>query len=215
MDPNRLILMVPACNLTRFSANQETRSARRERLASRKPLRLVTLGTFSQRKGALDYCEIVESLSPEKFEFRFVGSISKDAEKLAQRLGPKVQWVKRVKQSDVPSQFAWGDVFLYPTLEEGLPQSSMQAYAAGLPIVTTENGASKDLLSVGAQCWEVPVRSPKEVAELLKELEGHRNQLLNSNSEEAQSRSWTDAATDLLAALQEKFNLNDGVPPEA
>ncbi len=52
-------------------------------------------------------------------------------------------------RKDVPSVLAAADVFVFPTLHEGLPVSLMEAMAAGLPCVVSNVRGNADLIEPG------------------------------------------------------------------
>ncbi len=202
VDAARMITMLPACNLKKFGDFAAAVKDRRERIQKSDHLRVVTVGAFSLRKGAFDYCETVEALSRDRFKFRFIGSISEDAVTFHRRLGFKVDWVPRTKQTELRSHFAWGDIFLYPTLEEGFPQVTMQASASGLQILTTRNGGFADLQSLDENCREIPISDAGYTVRLLNELEADRSKILAPEAAIGRpARTWDCAARDLLESI--------------
>ena len=52
-------------------------------------------------------------------------------------------------RKDVPTLLAASDVFMFPSWQEGLPVSQMEAMAAGLPCVVSEVRGNADLISQG------------------------------------------------------------------
>ena len=50
---------------------------------------------------------------------------------------------------DVPRLLAASDVFMFPSLQEGLPVSQMEAMAAGLPCVVSDVRGNADLIHQG------------------------------------------------------------------
>jgi glycosyltransferase involved in cell wall biosynthesis len=52
-----------------------------------------------------------------------------------------------------------------------------QAWAAGLPLLTTTNCGGPDLIADGAPGWAVPIRCPEAMADRLSWSDEHRHEL--------------------------------------
>jgi glycosyltransferase involved in cell wall biosynthesis len=62
-------------------------------------------------------------------------------------------------------RFQTSDIFLFPTLEEGFVRVVAEAMACGLPVITTKNAGSSDLIEAGLNGEIVPIRDPEAMAE--------------------------------------------------
>jgi glycosyltransferase involved in cell wall biosynthesis len=96
---------------------------------------------------------------------------------------PGVRQVGQVPFGELPSQFQQCDVFLLPSLVEGLPQTLLEAMACGLPVVVSENTAGPEVVSDGSQGYVVPIRDPDSIAERLRELHDQPERLRRMSSE--------------------------------
>lgn len=194
-------LMVSAVNVSEFAASESARQVRVQRFKTDQPLRLLMVGTFSYRKGALDVAALVRELPVEQFVFRFVGTIAPEAEALAKSLSDKVEWVSRVPQSELKAHYEWGDLFLMPSIEEGLAAVLPQAKAAGLLILATPNSGAEDVVTPGVDGWILPARDADAFAEHLLRIQSQRESLRLAMSQSVAlpaNRSWTDAAQDFV-----------------
>ena len=63
-------------------------------------------------------------------------------------------------RADMPNVYASFDVFVLPSLDEGMPMCVLEAIAAGVPAVGTTVGAIPELLADG-KGWLVPPGDPK------------------------------------------------------
>jgi glycosyltransferase EpsD len=84
-------------------------------------------------------------------------------------VGERVRFVGY--RTDVKDFYGMADVFVFPSLREGLPVALMEAMAAGLPCVASRNRGSDDLLQ------ESPLRfNANDKDELIQKLEMALNQ---------------------------------------
>lgn len=67
------------------------------------------------------------------------------------------------------------DVFVLPSLKEGLPYTILEAMAAGLPVVATDVGGIPDLVKNRETGFLVPPRDPNALAEALKSVMEDKN----------------------------------------
>jgi glycosyltransferase involved in cell wall biosynthesis len=152
--------------------------ARCTRLLSGAPLRVLNVGAVTFRKGIWDTAAVIRMLGTERFDFRIVGTVAPEAAGLVAKLRPAATFVRKQPQSRLPASYTWGDVFMLPTIEDGFPSVLAQAAAAGLPILTTPNGAGRDLVRDGQNGWVLPIRSPLKFIERLQWADAHRRELV-------------------------------------
>jgi glycosyltransferase involved in cell wall biosynthesis len=57
------------------------------------------------------------------------------------------------------------DIFILPSLEEGLARTSLEALACGLPIVVTPHTGSNDFVRPGVNGEIVPIRNARAIAD--------------------------------------------------
>jgi len=204
----RLLLLGTDCSQFRASGDHIAERSRRVRLAAR--LRVLVVGTFSCRKGAVDLVRIAEE-TRQIVEIRFVGAIAGDAVPLRERAATTIEFIPKIPQFDLPQQYEWGDLFLFPTIEDGYAAVLAQAAAAGLPILATTNCAAPDLITQGATGWVLPIRRPDLFIEQLRWCNQHRGELakmVESAYNQFVPRDWSEVArhfvTDCAVALEAK-----------
>ena len=199
VSPDKVILLLSAVDVERFRSNQETLRSRRNRLAAGHPLHVLMVGTFSRRKGAVDLFEIARRLS-KNMKFRFVGDISRDALVLKEQAHSIIEFVPRVPEFALNKHYSWGDVFVFPTIEDGFPAVLAQALASGLPVLATPNSSAPDIVRHGETGWILPTRNPSMFVDQLNWCDSHRGaleELIQRLYLGFPQRDWDDMAADL------------------
>ena len=148
------------------------------------PLRILTVGSVTLRKGP-QYTFETSKLLGKEFDFRLVGGCS-FSEPVKRELGKRLHLVGDVPRSEVRDHFQWADVFLLPSLCEGMATVLIEALSSGLPVIATENSGLE--INEGVDGFLVPVRSPDAIAERLNQLASDRT-LLSEMSRNAKKRS--------------------------
>ncbi len=199
VPPGRLNLVPLGVNTRQFGPSGTVLTERMKRILVGEPLRVLTVGTFSAQKGALDFFQIVSRLHPLGFRFRFVGAIQKEVAALARQLSDRVEFIPRQVETALPQQYAWGDLFLFPTLQDGFAVVLAQANAACLPVLTTTNSAGPDLIIEGRTGWVLPIRDPAALGERLRWCDENRLRLagmVEDLGKHYRARDWNDVAID-------------------
>jgi len=79
---------------------------------------------------------------------------------------------------DLSSVMPRWDVFVLPSLEEGLPIAALDAMAAGLPVVASAVGGVPELIEDGKTGWLVPPRDVEALTSRIRLLLNNREQRL-------------------------------------
>jgi glycosyltransferase involved in cell wall biosynthesis len=141
-DPKKLRVVINGTDLTRFPAPAAARSAIRSELGIPEDARvLVTIGRLVKEKNhALLVRAAAPLLGPET---RLVivgdGALRDDLRKVVAQLGRGYVHLTGARR-DVPSLLASADAYALSSDSEGLPIGLLEAWAAGLPVVSTAVG---------------------------------------------------------------------------
>ncbi|HEX2015486.1 MAG TPA: glycosyltransferase family 4 protein [Solirubrobacteraceae bacterium] len=117
---------------------------------------------------------------------------------------PNVRHVGHLPYEEQPTVLATADVFLFPSLAEGFPQTPLQAMASGLPVVVSENTFGPGVVADGEQGFVVPIRDPDAIAERLRALhasEGLRRRLGRAARELGERYSWEAYGAGVVQAI--------------
>jgi len=90
---------------------------------------------------------------------------------MAAELGLRnVVFAGRIPYSEVPAYHAAADVFVLPSLYEGIPLVLVEAHASGKPVVCTELRDAPDVMLNGKSGYVVPQKGYREMAEKIIEI---------------------------------------------
>jgi glycosyltransferase involved in cell wall biosynthesis len=120
---------------------------------------------------------IIEELDPARFEFRFVGAITPEGRALAGRLRHLATFRGHRPEAALREEYAWGDLFVLPTIQDGFSVVLLQAAIGGLPVLTTSHSAGTDLVREAVTGWVCPVRSPGSFVKRLRWCDENRAEL--------------------------------------
>src|SRR5262249_54770934 len=118
LQRHRLQLLLLGTSTAAFRPTPDAIDARCRRILSGEPLRLLYIGTLSFRKGMQDIASMLRSLRGRNFRFRSVGPTTSEVRTLKSTLSGIAEFVPKQPQRDLPKWYAWGDVFIFPTLED-------------------------------------------------------------------------------------------------
>ena len=82
-------------------------------------------------------------------------------------LGDAVRFPGRIEHAAMPALYAQADVALNPSTVDNMPNSVLEAYASGLPLVSTRVGGVPDIVDDGESGLLVPPGDPAAMAEAL------------------------------------------------
>jgi glycosyltransferase involved in cell wall biosynthesis len=80
----------------------------------------------------------------------------------------RIRFAGEVTWDDVPTYLAAGDIFVFPSKFEGMPNALLEAMAAGLPVVVSDIPPHRELIQHGRTGFLA--RDPKEMANLVETL---------------------------------------------
>lgn len=197
-SPKRICLLPLGASTDAFSPRAGVVEERCRRILAGEPLRILQVGNLCFRKGFWDMAEIVKALET-RFRFRFVGSILPEVRPLLAGLQGRADFVPKEPQNALPDQYSWGDLFIFPTLEDGFAVVLAQAAMSGLPILTTAHCAGTDLVHEGQTGFVLPIRSSASFVEKLRWCDMHRVELaamVRKTSSAFRPRDWSQVAAD-------------------
>jgi len=123
------------------------------------PLRVICVARLIERKGQAHLIEALRRLAAAGCDLRLElvgeGDARAAYQDLAQRLGvaERVTFAGYVPREQIAARYAGAHVFALPSYNEGMSVATLEAMAAGLPVVVTRTGGAADLVAEGVNGW--------------------------------------------------------------
>ena len=134
-----------------------------------KPITFILVARLLIEKGILDYVEAARQVGENVQDARFLllggldsnpnGFKRKEVESWVEQ--GVLEWLDEVR--DVRPWLSKSSVFVLPSYREGVPRSSQEAMATGLPVITTDSVGCRDTVIHGETGLLVPPRDPKDL----------------------------------------------------
>lgn len=171
----------------------EVKSKKKYQLLVNRKLRVLFIGSLSQRKGLSYLFEAVKGLE-NKLELTIVGQKVVPNCKVLNESLEKHNWIPSLPHREVLACMSEHDVFVFPSLFEGFGLVITEAMSQGVPVITTERTAGPDLIENGVDGWIVPAGSSlaiKEVFLSIFEKPELLEQMGLAAQTKAQTRPWS------------------------
>jgi glycosyltransferase involved in cell wall biosynthesis len=171
------------------------------------PVKILFTGNFDIRKGVRLLLEAIRSCRRSGLDVRLelMGNLGNGASCLRAGDDQFFTHTAFAPLQQVAAAFARADLFVFPTFAEGSSRSGMEAAAAGLPIITTENCGLP--LEHGKSAVYVPVNDSDALAEAIAQLssqEGLREQIgRNAMRTVTEHYTWTHYGHQVAEYLRE------------
>lgn len=110
-------------------------------------LKLVTVGSVNERKNQLNLIKCLNAVQDESITLTIVGEGSTYEQCKEYISRHNLKQVKMLgSRTDVSDILADCNVFILPSLGEGLPMAGIEALRSGLPVVLTDVGGNRELI---------------------------------------------------------------------
>jgi glycosyltransferase involved in cell wall biosynthesis len=171
LPPDRIAVVPNGLDDAPFAA------ARARRHEKTTPVRILFIGLLCEEKGVHDIISSMR-LVPDA-EFVFVGewASAEDRERAMQKLhadgtASRAHFAGVVSGDEKYDILVSSEIYVFPTfwVYEGHAVSTVEALAAGLPIVCTDHGALDESVRERWNGFFVPAHSPESIAERLLQL---------------------------------------------
>lgn len=161
-------------DLNKFQPDKDRKSMLRRKLEIPEHAKvLMSVGELSVRKNQMVIVEALAKLNQSDVYYYIVcgcGIMETELKKKAHELGIEKKLLLLGFRNDVADLYNIADVFVFPSLQEGLPVAVMEAMAMGLPIVASRIRGSEDLVVSGKGGYLVDSKTVEEYVEAIKKI---------------------------------------------
>jgi glycosyltransferase involved in cell wall biosynthesis/protein-tyrosine-phosphatase len=164
-------------DLRRVKPARSRDAVRRELGVDPGALLIGTVGRLSPVKGHADLLRAARLILEREPAARFLivggGPLHDELVALAAELGIERECIFAGPRADVYDLMAALDIFVLPSLDEGIPMAVLEAMALGRPVVATRVGGLPEIIREGETGLLVTPRRERELAEACLELASH------------------------------------------
>lgn len=160
-------------DLDKFQKKEPTRQEIRNKLGiPERKIILMSVGELTKRKNHMAVIEALACL--KEYDILYVvcgdGPMKARLRARAEELGIR----DRVKllgfRKDIAELHKMADIFVFPSLQEGLPVALMEAMASGLPIVASRIRGNEDLIQNNRGGYLVKAQDSEQLAEAISKM---------------------------------------------
>ena len=138
-------------------------------------MELLFVGTWLDRKGVYYLADAFGLVAKKNACVRLtVAGSSAPADEVKKlfsaELRERVSVIPFVRREDIPEVYARHDVFVFPSLVEGMPLTLLEAMATGMPVVTTNTSGMADVVEDEVNGLLVPAADAEKLARGIERL---------------------------------------------
>jgi len=135
-----------------------------------RPLTVICTGSLSLRKGCPDLLEgfkrALKRFPTARLRLNnYIHDTAKPV--LAKYKDLPIDWSPGLPHEQLAERLRSSDIFVLPSLEEGLVRTALEAMACGLPVVLTPNTGTAEYVQPGVNGEVVPIRDPQAIADAI------------------------------------------------
>ncbi|VVB53036.1 Glycosyltransferase Gtf1 [uncultured archaeon] len=165
--------------------------------------RIITVSRLIERKGIHHLIDAAPKVLKENPDTEFViigeGDLEQNLKEQVKMLGieKNIKFMGYMPHEKLPEIYANSSVFVLPSQNEGMSNTIMEAMAAGLPVITTETGGSKELIKDGINGKIIKQNNSQEIADAIISYAQDKNKIMShghSSREKALNMSWENVA---------------------
>ena len=162
-------------------------------------LKIISIGRLIERKGFKYLFESIKNNKQVSLTLVGEGNLQSELKKLAARNNIEVNFLGKINHKDIAKYLQRADLFVLPSLNEGMSNSILEAMACGLPIIATDTGGSKELIkNNGFVVKKADAGSLKKVIENFIANRELIESMGRASREAAEKMSWDNIARDYL-----------------
>jgi glycosyltransferase involved in cell wall biosynthesis len=159
--PEQILKNIYPVNLSLFQPRTALRPKGR-------PFTVINTGSLSLRKGTpylLEAFRIVRKKIPNT-RLLLTRAVQDDVKPILSRYTDlPIEWSPSLPHAKLAERLRGADIFVLPSLEEGLVRTACEALACGLPAILTPHSGANDFIQPGVNGEVVPIRDAPAIAD--------------------------------------------------
>lgn len=129
------------------------------------------VGGVTIRKGFMYLLHAFQKLKYPNKELLVIGVVSEEIKSLLRNENlDGVVFKGTVQNAELPAVYSSANVFVLPSIEEGLAMVQGEALACGCPVIASANTGSEDIITDGVEGFVIPIRSSESILLRLEQL---------------------------------------------
>lgn len=131
------------------------------------PIRFIYVGGAKELKGIGYLLEAFSEIPRFQAGLTVVGQYNAHSDALRPYL-ERVDFTGSLLHTEVADHLKNADVFIFPSLGEGLSLATLEAASCGLPLIVSENAGVNDAMTDGKEGFVVPIQSKEALVQKIK-----------------------------------------------
>ena len=164
---DKITVIKPAVdkNLINFSSKN---------ISINKKINIISVGRSHWKKGYTTALDTMSLLNKEKVDFQYtIIANGVDRENInyqinALGLNEKVMFINGLSHNKVIKQISQSDLFILSSYEEGISNAVLESMLLGIPVISTDCGGMKEVITNNINGFLVPVRDPLAIAKIVQ-----------------------------------------------
>lgn len=170
-----------------YAANIQRFFPRRNGRTGRGPLKVLSVGQIGLRKGQLYLLEAVKRFKRSEVELTLIGTVSEEIRETLSAYDGVFTHINRISNVELAELHQQFDVFVLPSLAEGLAVSICEAMGSGLAVACTAESGGGEIIEDGVTGHMVPSRSVEALESFLADCVRNREAVASTGQRAAKS----------------------------
>ncbi|MGK2915528.1 MAG: glycosyltransferase [Porticoccaceae bacterium] len=209
LDPKKVVVIQNGIDLHRFL---EPVAVERAALFGEHFVGKTLLGTVGRLAGKKNHARLLEAMAAAHRDCAdtaliIVGVGPEEAalKALAERLGIAEQVLFTGRRGDISAILQGLDIFVFPSLREGLPLALIEAMAAGLPVIASHGGGVGETLGDADCGWRVDPTDTASIADAIRQAVATSPQERRRRGDNARQRALDHFNAERMIAAYEQL----------
>jgi len=163
-DPGKITVIRPAVKRKLINYEQTKKTIESEKII------IISVGRCHWKKGYTFALDAMALLKKKDVQFHYtIIAAGRDHENIPYQihdlgLSEYVSLINGLPHDEALNQLSKSDIFLLPSLEEGISNAVLEAMALGIPVISTDCGGMNEIINNGENGFLVPVRNVDSMA---------------------------------------------------